>query len=44
MGLKIDDNNQCCVYFADDQLVIAEGHDDIKYMIRQLKESYNEAG
>lgn len=42
--LSIDDNNLYNLYFACDQLVIAQEQDELNYMIRKLKENYQEAG
>lgn len=32
------------LYFADDQIVIAEDEDELAYMVRKLKEEYELAG
>lgn len=44
MGLQIGDEKLFSLYFADDQMVIAEDQDDLNYMIRKLQEEYEAAG
>ena len=32
------------VHFADDQVLLAQDHDDVEYMARKLKEEYEKWG
>ena len=43
----INSKYTCTIYslnFADDQVLIAQDHDDIEYMARKLKEEYEKWG
>lgn len=44
MGLKVGEDMLYSLYFADDQVVIAEDEDDLSYMVRKLQEAYHQAG
>lgn len=44
MGLQVGDNKLHSLYFADDQVVIAEDEQDLNYMVRKLQEEYERAG
>lgn len=44
MGLRVGDEILYSLYFADDQVVVAEDEDDLGYMIRKLQEEYEKAG
>lgn len=44
MGLSVGDYILYTLYFADDQLVIAEDKEDLEYMVRKLNEAYSAAG
>ena len=40
MGVLIQNTHVCSINFADDQLLLAQDHDDIESMARKLKEEY----
>ena len=44
MGLRVGQDKLFALYFADDQVVIAEDQDDLSYMVRKLSEAYQQAG
>lgn len=44
MGLQVGDDTLYSLYFADDQVVIAEDEEDLSYMVRKLHEEYERAG
>lgn len=44
MGMTIGEDKLFTLYFADDQVVIAEDADDLSFMIRKLNEHFLKAG
>ena len=44
MGIPIQDTHVYSHNFADDQVLIAQDHDDIEFMTRKLKEEYEKWG
>ena len=44
MGIPIRDEYLFTLCFADDQVVIAQDEEDLSYMMRKLKEEYEDAG
>jgi hypothetical protein len=44
MGIPIQNTYVYSLNFADDQLLLAQDHDDMEYMARKLKEEYEEWG
>ena len=44
MGIPIQNTYVYSLSFADDQVVLAQDHDDMEYMTRKLKEEYKEWG
>ena len=42
MGIPIQNTYVYSLSFADDQVVLAQDHDDMEYMARNLKEEYEE--
>lgn len=44
MGIQINNDTLFTLYFADNQVVIAEDEMDLSYIVRKLKEQYKEAG
>ncbi|XP_060518384.1 uncharacterized protein LOC132697110 [Cylas formicarius] len=42
--LKVGDHCLSTLFFVDDQVLIANGEEDIDYMLRKLQEEYNLAG
>lgn len=44
MGISIDEYKLSNLLFADDQVIIAEDHDDISYMLRNLDVEYRKWG
>jgi len=45
-GMGVEVNGQCLatLFFADDQVIIANSEDDIDYMLRKLREEYGKWG
>ena len=44
MGIPIQNTYVYSINFADDQVVLAQDHDDMEYMERKLKEEREEWG
>jgi len=44
MGIPIQNTHVYSLNFADDQVLIAQGHDDMEFMARKLKEEYEKWG
>jgi len=44
LGIPIQDTHVYSHNFADDQVLIAQDHDDIEFMTRKLKEEYEKWG
>ena len=44
MGIPIQNTYAYSLSFADDQVLLAQGHDDMEYMTRKLKEEYEKWG
>ena len=44
MGIPIQNTYVYSLNFADDQVLIAQYHDDMEYMTRKLKERYEKWG
>ena len=44
MGLHLENITPYTLQFADDQVVLAGGKDDLEYMTRKLKETYKKWG
>jgi hypothetical protein len=44
MGIPIQNTYVYSLTFADDQVLLAQDHDDMKYMARKLKEEYEKWG
>ena len=44
MGIPIQDTHVYSLNFADDQVLIAQDHDDMEFMVRKLKEEYKKWG
>lgn len=44
MGIKVGNEYLSTLFFADDQIIIANCEEDIDYMLRKLKEEYDLAG
>jgi len=44
MGIPIQSTYVCSLNFADDQVLIAQDHDDMKITARKLKEEYEKWG
>lgn len=44
MGITVDNNTLFTLFYADDQIVVAEDADDLGYMVRKLQEYYQIAG
>jgi len=44
MGIPIQNTFVYSISFADDQVLLAQDHDDIEYMTRKLKEEYEKWG
>jgi hypothetical protein len=40
MGIPIQNTHVYSLNFADDQVLIAQGHDDMEYMAWKLKKKY----
>lgn len=40
MGIPLNDTNIYTLQFADDQVIIAGDKEDLQYMTRKLKETY----
>jgi hypothetical protein len=44
MGIPIQNTHVYSINFADDQVLIAQDHDDMEFMARKLKEEYKKWG
>ena len=44
MGIPIQNTYVYSLNFADDQVLLAQDHDDMEYMARKLKEEYEKWG
>lgn len=44
MGIEVDDQYLTSLYFADDQVIIACDEDDADYMLRKIKQQYEDWG
>ena len=44
MGIPIQNTHVYSLNFADDQVLIAQDHDDMEFMARKLKEEYEKRG
>jgi len=44
MGIPIQNTHVYSLNFADDQVLLAQDHDDMEYMARKLKEEYEKLG
>ena len=44
MGIPIQNTYVYSLNFADDQVLLAQDHDDMEYMARKLKEEYEKGG
>ena len=44
MGIPIENIYVYSLIFADDQVLLAQGYDDMEYMARKLKEEYEKWG
>jgi Reverse transcriptase (RNA-dependent DNA polymerase) len=44
MGIDINDNNLSTLFFADDQVVVANDEDDLDFMFRKLLDAYQKWG
>ena len=44
MGIPIQNTYVYSLNFADDQVLLAQDHDDMEYMVRKLKEEYEKWG
>jgi hypothetical protein len=44
MGVPIQVTDVYSLNFADDQVLLAQDHDDMEYMARKLKEEYKKNG
>jgi hypothetical protein len=44
MGISIQNTYVYSLNFADDQVLLAQDHDDMEYMARKPKEEYEEWG
>jgi len=44
MGITIQNTHVYSLNFADDQVSIAQDHDDMEFMARKLKEEYEKWG
>jgi hypothetical protein len=44
MGIPIQNTHVYSLNFADDQVLIAQDHDDMEFMARKLKEEYGKRG
>jgi hypothetical protein len=44
MGILIQNTHVYSLNFADDQILIAQDHDDMEFMARKLKEEYEKWG
>jgi len=44
MGIPIQNAHVYSLNFADDQVLIAQDHDDMEFMARKLKEEYEKWG
>lgn len=42
--MKVGNDSLFTLYFADDQIVVAEDKDDLAYMVRKLKKKYELTG
>ncbi len=44
MGIPLENTTLCTLQFADDQVVLAGDKEDLEYMVRKLKETYEKWG
>ena len=44
IGIPIQNTYVYLLNFADDQVLLAQDHDDMEYMVRKLKEEYEKCG
>lgn len=44
MGLRVGGDTLFTLFFTDDQIIMAEDEEDLGYMVRKLKEEYENAG
>lgn len=44
MGISVDEHYMLTLFYADDQIVLAECSDDLSCMARKLGECYGTAG
>jgi len=44
MGIPVQNTHVYSLSFADDQVLIAQDHDDMEFMARKLKEEYEKWG
>ena len=44
MGIPVQNTYVYSLNFADDQVLLAQVHDDMEYMVRKLKEEYEKWG
>jgi len=44
MGIPIQNTYVYSLNFADDQVLLAQDHDDMEYLVRKLKEEYEKWG
>jgi hypothetical protein len=44
MGIPIQNTHMYSLNFADDQVIIAQDHDDMEFMAQKLKEEYEKWG
>ena len=44
MGIPIQNTHAYSLNFADDQVLIAQDHDEMEFMARKLKEEYEKWG
>ena len=44
MGIPVQNTHVYSLNFADDQVLIAQDHDDMEFMARKLKEEYEKWG
>jgi len=44
VGIPVQNTYVYSLNFADDQVLLAQVHDDMEYMVRKLKEEYEKWG
>ena len=44
MGIRVGDSIIHTLFFADDQILLAEDRDDLSYMARKLEETFEKSG